>query len=489
MEKSSSTKSANLFSGDNLKLIIASIVVFITRIPFLSAGYGVDNDAWRFAHVCKIIALEGRYQYSRAPGHPIQEYALTSFWDWGYSFFNGASAVMSVIAFIYFILILKELKFKNIYLAGFAFALTPIIYVSSVNSLDNIWNLAFIMPAIYYGMKNKWLWAGILLGLANGNRLTSLVFMLPIVIIMFYKNKDVLDLKDNIKKLVYFVVVTGAITTICYLPGLITFGQKLFTDVAWAYPGVVFILFRYLISIWGLIGIAAICITCLIEVIRRLRGNKSTYDFGEYGKHFTYAMLSMVIIYTIIFLGMPHKPSYLVPIVPLVIILLSRFLSPKLFRIVCIALVISPFMFGMNRTGLEIAPEVSAQAISFDVAGGKIFVDPLNGPIFNDHSKRKKMLEQIDKVFTEANKLTRKSVIVTGEVYPLLINTFPTVIKNGKLWDHFSENVRCEYSLNKEQLQFYVDNGYDIYFLPGEDLVTKLLYGYELSQYGRKLYE
>jgi hypothetical protein len=197
----------------------------------------------------------------------------------------------------------------------------------------------------------------------------------------------------------------------------------------------------------------------------------------------------MVIIYTIIFLMMPHKPSYLVPIVPMVIILLGRFLNIKKFRVVCIALILSPFMFGMNRTGLEISPDVSAQAISFDVAGGKIYIDPLNGPIFNDHSKRKKMLDQIDKVFTEAGKLTTKSVIVTGEVYPLLINTFPTVVKDGKLWDHFSENVLCEYSLNKEQLKFYLHNGYAVYYLPGEDVVSKQLYDVDLTQHGRKLYE
>ena len=55
------------------QFIFLSLVVFLSRLPFLSAGYGSEEDAWLLPLTAKNIALSGRYELSRAPGHPLQE--------------------------------------------------------------------------------------------------------------------------------------------------------------------------------------------------------------------------------------------------------------------------------------------------------------------------------------------------------------------------------------------------------------------------------
>ena len=53
-----------------LPFFILFIVVFISRLPFLSAGYGVEEDSWGIALAAAHTALTGVYEPSRFPGHP-----------------------------------------------------------------------------------------------------------------------------------------------------------------------------------------------------------------------------------------------------------------------------------------------------------------------------------------------------------------------------------------------------------------------------------
>jgi len=48
------------------------IIVILSRIFFLNAGYGSEEDAWGVGLTAKHITATGEYEASRLPGHPLQ---------------------------------------------------------------------------------------------------------------------------------------------------------------------------------------------------------------------------------------------------------------------------------------------------------------------------------------------------------------------------------------------------------------------------------
>src|SRR2546426_12390378 len=77
-------------------------LVFLSRLPFLDAGYGVNVDGWRVARVARDIATTCEYAVSRFPGYPLQEITCALFWRGGPWALNGLSAFFSAIAAIAF---------------------------------------------------------------------------------------------------------------------------------------------------------------------------------------------------------------------------------------------------------------------------------------------------------------------------------------------------------------------------------------------------
>src|ERR1043166_6986783 len=73
------------------QLAIVFLVVLLSRLPFLDAGYGVNVDAWRVALRAVEIAITGDYSVSRFPGYPIQEIVCSWFWRGGPFALNALS--------------------------------------------------------------------------------------------------------------------------------------------------------------------------------------------------------------------------------------------------------------------------------------------------------------------------------------------------------------------------------------------------------------
>jgi hypothetical protein len=52
---------------------LALAAVALSRLAFLTPGYGVNVDAWRVARVARQLSETGIYEVSRFPGYPVQE--------------------------------------------------------------------------------------------------------------------------------------------------------------------------------------------------------------------------------------------------------------------------------------------------------------------------------------------------------------------------------------------------------------------------------
>jgi membrane-bound ClpP family serine protease len=161
------------------------VVTFLSRVPFLDAGYGRINDAWRVATAAREIATSGRYTASRFPPHPVQEIVCSLFWRGWPVASNAATAVLSAFAVLFFALSLARLGIDGVLEASAALAFAPVIFINSTSSLDYLWALAFILGSLFFVLDRKPILAGIFLGLAIGCRITSGAMLLPLLILVW----------------------------------------------------------------------------------------------------------------------------------------------------------------------------------------------------------------------------------------------------------------------------------------------------------------
>ena len=181
------------FLKKHFTFIALFLIVFISRIPFIFAGYGIEEDSWGIALATFHTNLSGIYEPSRLPGHPVQELIYSALWGYSPVLFNGLSAFFSAIASLFFALILKQLNFKHFFISALSFAFVPVFFISSTYTIDFVWTEAFVLISLFLILKDKVILCGIFLGLAIGCRITSGAMLLPFMIIVWEQN----NLKKN----------------------------------------------------------------------------------------------------------------------------------------------------------------------------------------------------------------------------------------------------------------------------------------------------
>ena len=149
-----------------------------------------------------------------------------------------------------------------------------------------------------------------------------------------------------------------------------------------------------------------------------------------------------------------------------------RFLRPALRNFVCISLTVSSFLVSANRPELYIQPDFSRYTVSL---GKFVVIDFLKGTLLTDHSKRLKQLDYVNKILEKGGTISHKSVVVTGESYPLIDVTLPYTVQ-GK--------VVYEYLLDSLEFSRYKSEDYDIYYLPDEEKSNLGLYNVNLIDAG-----
>ncbi len=130
------------------QVVLLAVVVFLSRVPFLRNGLGTDPDAWRVANTARSIALSGMYSYSRPPGYPFQEIFYSLMWNASPILFNAVSAIFSVVAFVFFALILSRINCRRPIFGAMALVFIPVVFINSTTSMDYVWALAFILGTL-----------------------------------------------------------------------------------------------------------------------------------------------------------------------------------------------------------------------------------------------------------------------------------------------------------------------------------------------------
>jgi hypothetical protein len=367
---------------------------------------------------------------------------------------------------------LKRLGVRDYWAAGLALALTPVIFINSTNSMDYLWALAFLLASHHAALIRRPVLAGVLLGLAIGCRLSSSVFILPFLIVLGGPRADRHDSRGRIA----FLISACAAAAIAYVPVVHAYGLGFLSFSAPAsYPSLIEVVSRASLRIWGLIGSAAILVALAYSLPRRSdRASGTTLD-GARDWRVIFAAVAAVCLVLLLYLWLPLEEGYLIPAVPFVILLLACALRRTAFRLVCVGLCLSPFVFGIGRESSASAQTYSSHALHLGDAGRGLVVDPLRGPVLRDYAERLHGMAFVERVLAHAPLLPEDSVIVVGYWLPQI---------QSRIGSETDLAGRFVYLLDMESLSRHQAAGAAVYFLPEMAAFNRDVYGVDLGRRG-----
>ncbi len=432
-----------------LPWVILVIVIVTSRLPFLGNGYGNDPDAWRVVIAARDMATGGEYVASRLPGYPIQEFACALLWSFGPWVLNGLTMIFSTVGIVFFGLILKKYRTRDYLIVATAFSFLPVIYINSVNLMDYLWALSFILASYYFILAHRSVAAGILLGLATGCRITSLLLLFPLSLIVWHQAPSHRRHKESVK----YVLATVITAFATFLPVIAKYGTGFVDYAKLPYPPWRTILDRGIVNVWGKIAIVALVSATILTVLRRFFVLVKRSRSIRIPDSDITACLMTIIIYWILFLWLPIDSGYLIPTLPFMILLFSVYFSRNLLIILCMSFLISPFV-DIDRYGLH------------------------PGPIIQDHFLREKGVKFAREIVHKSNSLDQEALIVAGYWLPKI----QTIIPGSS-----SSEVRFTYSLDAQQASEALEKGIHVYFLPNIRQHNQSATGVDLVEFGGKL--
>lgn len=461
------------------------IAVLFSRLPFLYAGYGADRDAWRVATVARWISETGQYIASRLPGYPIQELSYSILWGKSPWAWNVITAVLSAISAVLLAGIGKRSNCSHYGISALAFAFTPVVYINSTNSMDYVWAIACILAAWYAAMNQKAWIAGILVGLASGCRITSCLMLIPLALILIHKQSR--DIK--IKRMIALLSSAGVTCAIAFFPVYQRYGFRFLSTSALRYAPLTSLIVRTMIlDVWGILGIVGfVCITIWIAW-SSIKNHRFVFFYRSSWNITDGAAMLVIILYTILFMGLPLEAGYLIPIIPFFFLLAAKFFSVKRLYGIALFVIASSFFIGFDSVDRPWSPERSAYSSVFKYHDRTLLVDWLHGPIFLEHEKRLQHMNYAKRVLAVADTLSERSVIMCGGWLPYFILATPNAIPDDR--ENYvltSGNVDFTAALSSDQYRVYREKKIKIYYLFTTDQYCRDITGFDVLRQGATL--
>jgi hypothetical protein len=433
------------------QLAILFVLVLVSRLPFLDAGYGVNTDAWRMAKAAREIARTGEYSISRFPGYPVQEIVSSWFWRGGPFALNALSTTFSAIAVTAFAAISRKFNRHDWLLAALALAATPIFFVSSVTAKDYAWALAFILLAFLSALQKQAVVAGMFLGLATGCRITSLSILLPIALVLLSRNNR----HHKVISVTKFVTAAFVTATIAFSPVWLRYGTAFWLFYEHARPDWLTILSRSTIEIWGTLGLTGIVLAAGLGCFRWSRGSRRSEERAHRVaiRQNSWIAASIVLWITLtvaLYLRLPDQAGYLLPAVPAVLLLMQQFAPRRAFQIACACLIASPFV-DVSRNGIRA------------------------GAILVDQAERVRTLQQVQQFLGYAETLPGHHTIVVGAWEPIIAAVTPP---NAQRKNDYV------YLLDKRAIELVLARHEPILYAPRMREFNQRIYGIDLARYG-----
>jgi hypothetical protein len=465
------------------RFLLVAALVLLARLPFLAPGYGVDPDSWRVAWAARVIATTGRYEASRFPGYPLQEFVSSRIWRGGPLALNGVTALISAFGAGCFALTLRRIGARDDVLAALALASAPAICLASVTAMDYVWALGLALAALDFALRGRAVASGMLAGLAIGSRITSAGWIVPLAMALASVRPPASRSRDVTR----FCAAALGVGALAFLPVFLTYGPGFLRFYQHGYPRALYVLKNASVDLWGIPGTLAIAIALAGLALRARRtpgdssgrGAAADRDPGIAGGTPTLvaAWVCGIAIYAIAYLRLPIKAFYLIPIVPFTLLLLARFLSRRAFLAVCLAVVASPWILKVSQPGKPDSLEPTRGSMALRLGGQPWTLDLVRGPILADHERRALNMRYVEASLARARRLGGESVIVAYDWLPQI-----RVRLGGKR----EGSVEYVYLLTGAELADLRGRGVGVYDLAGAEAENVKVNGVSLRESGSR---
>jgi hypothetical protein len=164
------------------RLAVLLLVALVCYAPFIRFGYGAADDSWRIAEAGRRFMATGVYTPSRYPGFPVHEIPAALLAHVGGALLsNAGSLAMALLGVYAFTRVAAHFGLRHRFLLALSFATNPVYWTSATYTIDYVWSLALLLSGFALALERRYLWAGVVLGLATGSRLSSFAFALTLL--------------------------------------------------------------------------------------------------------------------------------------------------------------------------------------------------------------------------------------------------------------------------------------------------------------------
>ena len=368
---------APIASADRFKWALLGCIAFL-YLPLIFAGPGSDPDSLRELRSGTTLLWQHRYVMSRPPGYfPYEALCGFLYTLGGVVASNLATLAMSLLLLHSFLGICGYCKVPHRHLLAIAIATNPVYWVNSASTIDFIWALGCFMLGFRWFLEHRYLGAAIVLGLAVGIRVSSILLAGPVLVWQLIE-------RPRDAQLWMAAALATALGAALYLPEFIvsgnSFGFLTYYVGTWSLTGH---LGRFLyknIYFWGLPATIFLLAAAPV-VIRELA--RCDREFGGIVALST----SIVLLFEALFLKLPVQRAYLLPMLPFVLILLGIALRDRVATLVALVFMI----FSYNLVNLNLArPDTPDHATQAKVG---LFVEP--GYLLEDLRVRRAVAHEI----------------------------------------------------------------------------------------------
>ena len=447
--------------GDISKQILLFLATFLVRLPFLFAGYGIEEDSWGHVLHAALLNETGTYEVSRLPGHPLYEALLFVFWN-SHSplLYNIWSALASAGAVVVFYRIARFHKLSQPLLWSVVFCFVPVFFISGTYTIDYTITLFFSLLAYEAALKNNPERAGIWLAVAAGFRITALGFLVPIGYLILRDKSVDTSLALRFRKVFKLVFLSLALGFFFYLPPYFTYGVAFFDFHKPPYPALLEAFYKMSIGVWGLVGMLALTAVAISLIINRKNLVRDYHNA---------VWLLVLVVFGTAYFRMPEKAAFWLPVVPFVLLFIGRNLKGRAAFATAALLIVSGWIFGINTTDPHTGSQHSSAAIEFNAGGENIFLDPAHGAIMNDYTKRQTKQKAVKKIEARLDKIDKPTLVIAGWWYAML-----EVSRRDCTWKN--ELVQLRYLPPPTELAHWKNQGYDLRSLPKQGEIVDRKY-------------
>ena len=353
-------------ANDRTERILLGCVACL-YLPLIFAGAGSNPDSIRELHSGVVMLREHRYVMSRPPGYfPYELLCGILYAAGGVVTSNLASMLMSLALLDSFVRICAHFEVPHRHLLAATMALHPVYWAASTSTIDFIWALGCFFIGFRLLTEERYAGAAVMLALAIGIRLASVLMVAPLLIFQLLG-------KPRDPRILATCAATTALAAALYLPEFVASGNTLqfltcyrSTWTTTDYLG------RFLyknLYFWGLPAAIFLGAGLPSAIGRLLRGDR---------KFVPIAMLAGAILLAIeaLFLGLPVQRSYLLPMLPFLLILLGIAFADRRWILSTLLLLVCSFDFvNLNLARPDVPDHATRARPGFFVERGALIDD------------------------------------------------------------------------------------------------------------------